>query len=56
MKCLMKYHWVKQGQVLSELRREKAGGRASLPLRQMRLGAGGSDRPAEVLPRMRRYI
>ena len=40
-----------QGQILLELRREKAGGQAAL--RTMRLGTGRRGAAAEILPGMR---
>ena len=44
------------GQVLPELRREEARERAAVPLRQVRLAAGGSAPSAEILPRVRRSL
>ena len=44
------------GQVLPELRCEEARERAAVPLRQVRLAAGGSAPSAEILPRVRRPL
>lgn len=46
----------KSGQVLPELRCEEARERAAVPLRQVRLAAGGSAPSAEILPRVRRPL
>ena len=45
-----------QGQVLLRVRQAQARRNTQVQVRQVRLGAGGSDPPAQVLPRMRRPV
>ena len=45
-----------QGQVLLRVRPPETGRHTEIQVRQMRLGAGRPDPPAEILPRVRRPV